>query len=167
MHHRLIFTILLLITSSCYTPFCSIPIENEQEKVLTNYAQQVANRNQLQLISVGNVTGSRNISYTMAFASDKNMTIEEAKKLITPIVSDFLAMLTSDPTMREYAQFLEIEAANPPRPANTCVKIAFWDHNFDRPMPPGLAEVRYEGGTYFYYERDPKTQALKLIHKED
>ena len=46
------------------------------------------------------------------------------------------------------------------------LKIAFWDHNVNRPKAPNLSEILFMKGTFYYYEANPKTQALVLVHEE-
>ena len=45
-------------------------------------------------------------------------------------------------------------------------KIAYWDKNVERPQAPHLAEIRFIGRILYYYEADPKTQALRLVLQE-
>ncbi|MBS0637169.1 MAG: hypothetical protein JSS12_06635 [Verrucomicrobia bacterium] len=170
MRYNLLICFLLL---SCQRYESEIPIEREANKVLTSYAQEVAIDTNLQLLSVKHVTSSMYVHYCMAFTSDKNITIAEGKKLIQPIVVNFLQKLNNDPTIQAYGEFCErgeIAKQNhfalPPRPANTAVKIAFWNHEMDRPKAPYLAEILFQDGSYHYYEADPETQALKLVLEE-
>jgi hypothetical protein len=44
--------------------------------------------------------------------------------------------------------------------------MSFWDKEWDRMMPPYIAEVRAHHGKIYYYQADPKTQQIQLIHEE-
>jgi hypothetical protein len=46
------------------------------------------------------------------------------------------------------------------------VRMSFWDKEWDRMMPPYIAEVRAHHGKIYYYQADPKTQQIQLIHEE-
>lgn len=49
---------------------------------------------------------------------------------------------------------------------NIGLRIAFWDENVDRPKAPFLSEIDFSENTFRYYQADPATQALKLVHEE-
>lgn len=49
---------------------------------------------------------------------------------------------------------------------SSSVRINFWTKNWDRIAPPYIAEIQAHHGTIYYYQSNPTTQELILVHEE-
>lgn len=170
IHCTFIITLLLCAFTGCYRSNYGPPTEVAKNYAIKKYALTIAKQHSFNLLMVNDVTSNYSAYYCMAFTSDQQLSLEQGKALAIPIVYDFLQMLSQDPAVKAYCdheiQTSKYRFASPPRPQNIGLKIAFWDQNVNRPKNPYLAEIMFESGFFHYYEADPDTQALRLIHKE-
>jgi hypothetical protein len=97
-------------------------------------------------------------------------TIQSGRALAVTFIKDYLNEMQNN---RDTATWYACERENWPSrysgklsPKYIGVRIAFWDENVERPKAPYLAEIDFYEDKFLYYEADPKTQALKLVHEE-
>ena len=134
------------------------------------YAREVGKAKGLELLVVGNVTDAMGIAYCLMMRSAKSMTYDEARPFAIGLVEDFWQMLHKIPEVQGYMDLRVRESRDSYTRElslkNVGYRLTFWDKEVNRPLPPYVAEVLFVAGTFYYYEADPKTQALRLIHKE-
>ena len=146
------------------------PMEKKVRLSIERYGREIEKSHDLKLLLVGSVTNTHS-EYCMFFTSDKEITLKQGQELAVSIVKDFLQMLLQNPVVKRYANWAKTYYISPtstysPTLDTVGLKIAFWDHNTNRPKAPFLAEIMFENRTFYYYEADPKTQALRLVHTE-
>lgn len=168
----------ILLVLSCLIGCCSCgrakyksgwPEENAVSYAIDDFGVQEAKRYGLKMLFVGNVTDSWDVHYCVTFLCDRAMRLEEGKKLARPILDDFYQMLTKEPKVRRYALRYLAYKGDDERPRLTdtvALKIAFWDKDVNRPKPPHLAQILFVNNTFYYYDADPHTQELRLMHQE-
>ena len=140
--------------------------------LIDDYAEAYCKKNNMELIHIGGFTdATKNIWFGMWLRSFSNQTLEDARVQVRALVKDFLHTLEND----ECAQFCLQETQNSifyRKTPNVAildllgVKIAYWDQNVNRPLPPYLAEITFYDHKFRYYQADPKTQALVLCFEE-
>ncbi len=112
-------------------------------------------------ISVGDLADSIHSAWGISFTSNKMMSLEDVRPLITVMITKLVRKIYQDPIFLESYK-IETFRKRPLGPDSVAFKLAFWDENVDRPLSPYLAQVRYADGQVYYYYADPKTQALSL-----
>jgi len=76
---------------------------------------------------------------------------------VVALVKDFLRALENDERAQAYLQELQNSASYRKRPNLTFldllgVKIAYWDQDVNRPLPPYLAEITFYDHKFRYYQ---------------
>ena len=132
----------LLVFTSCGTPYG----KHDHEECL--FGRHIATQYGLKLISLDNLTTSSCVKYALAFTSERSLSLQEAQLLAQHIVNDILAR------------------KNAPLSGEIGLKISFWDKEMNRIRPPAIAEIVFADSTFSYYQRDPESQAIRLVLKE-
>lgn len=113
--------------------------------------------------STGHLADAPAARWGLSFSSNQSMTIEEARPMAATMARALLHRLYHDPVFRK----LYAERGKSPRwPSELtnealAFRVAFWDSNIDRPLPPSIAQIRFCGDTISYYYADGATQALQ------
>ncbi len=139
---------------------------------IDDYAEAYCKKNNMELIHIGDFTeATKNVWFGIWLRSFSNQTLEDARVQVRALVKDFLHTLENDEYAQFYLQELQksISYRNTPNIAMLDllgVKIAYWDYDVNRPLPPYLAEITFYDHKFRYYQADPKTQALVLCFEE-
>ncbi len=166
------------LTESKYT---GTKEERKVSWVLDAYGNQVAKRYGMKFHREGNFLdfddpNENDVEYGLTFFSPHKLTLQEGRVFAAGLVADFFKKVNTDPGIRKY--WLEYKreynkkhswkkyTAAEPVIQQLALKVGFWDANVERPQHPYLADIRFHNATFFYYEADPKTQALKLVYQE-
>lgn len=146
----------LLLFISCFSFLCagskySYPEDeysNAAYEQMDHFAHKIAKEYDLKFLNTclhDVITGKESGPlghFGLLFTSRKNLTIEEGR-----ILAYKLALALSK------NKKLPID--------KQAFKIAFWDQEFDRPLFPYLADIRFFNELFHYSYADPKTQALE------
>lgn len=111
----------------------------------------------------GPLIDSRCVTWSLAFTSNKALTIEEARPLVQGLANSMWRLVQQDPA---FGQYLEADRGKPLERTYLGYKLAFWDADVNRPLSPYLAQVTLSGNEVLYFYADPKTQALLPPIKE-
>ncbi len=145
--------------------------EADLYQMVDDYATAYCKKNNTQLIDVGDFTNpSKHLWFGVWLTCGDAEDLQRGRTRAIAFVKDFSSTLQQSKVANEYFQQSKrnhrSETVDSINPNLFGVKIAYWDKNVNRPQPPYLAEVTYCRGTFYYYQADPKTQALNLIFKE-
>lgn len=158
--------------SSCESKYSGPDWAQDAYWMMDKYATKYGKAHDMDLVNVGNFDEKRyTMLYGLWFRSYSNLTLQEGKSLATNLVSDFLQTLQNNQQALRYLEesrrgvFVNIFPEKI-TPQTVGIKIAFWDKNVQRPLPPYLAEITFYDNTFRYYQTDPRTQALVLIKEE-
>lgn len=110
--------------------------------------------------------------YGLAFQSDRETTLDEARPFIQARMKEFIEKLRSDPVVKEQHAKMNKDfqrrkyppaITKQPEPFQVGWKLGFWDQNGERPKPPYIAEIHFKEGAFHYYLADTQTSALTLL----
>lgn len=135
------------------------------------YAKEFARNNNLYHFHTGDgVSSNRSWDLcTFALMSYDEMSIENAQKLAHRCVDNYIIFLKEQPSVHAYFPpgIKEFSELHPGFQTNYVgVRIGFWTKEMNRIMPPYIAEIRFFDNVYHYYQANPETQELILIHEE-
>ena len=130
---------------------------------LDNYGRKIATENSMKYLYQGNKGLP---CYFMTFSSGSNMSIDQGRALIIGVTASFLHMIPEDPDIKAFLEANKTQSYCQTGLENTGIRIDFWDKDMNRLKHPYLAEVLLINKTISYFEADPTTQALRLVHKE-
>src|SRR5437879_6104911 len=100
----LFFTIIFF--TSCTEPRYTGPDAQVQMNwAFDRYGEDIAKKQGLQLLIVGDVTDENHVEYCVAMRSKKNMTYDEARPFAIGLVEDFWQMLHKNPKVQKYLDF--------------------------------------------------------------
>lgn len=123
---------------------------------------------QHQMYYLGNCTGglvdSTDCGWSVNFIDNHNTNLADAKVKAKALAEILWKRVASDPSFITVQKMhashyswaspnLSIERIG--------FKIAFWDENVERPLPPYIAQIQFRHGKLLYFYADPATQALK------
>lgn len=158
---------LCLILGSCKHKYFGM--EADVDMAIDNYGQSLAKKTGMQFLLVGNSTNERGIVYCLTMRRYPKETLNEARILGANLVEEFVHMLQKSKEVKDYLK--EMKATRPWLPnvfslEDVGYRVDYWDKDINRPLPPYIAEIMFESGTFSYYEAEPETQKLKLVYKE-
>lgn len=145
--------------------------EKDATKEVIKFAEKYAKVRPMTLISSGNFFHlDPPASFGLWMADFSPVSLENGRLIAVKFVSEFWEEIQRNPAMVRYFKYnLEMY----PRfysgdlgLKDVCVRIAFWDSDTNRPLPPKIAEISFYKGVFYYYETDAKTQGLKLVLEE-
>ncbi len=181
MENRFIIHLLMSLVfflTSCQRPEAQ-RIFDAKHVALTKYGQSEAGKYHLKFILdsdlidsglISDVTPYKSTDYHLVFTSTKSTSLQQGRSIALPIVCDFSTMLQHDPAILAYYDYemgtIKRHFGEPPDLHNMSVRIAFWDHDVNRPKPPYLAQILFYNGVFHYFEADPETQSLRLVYHE-
>jgi hypothetical protein len=156
--------------------FYKSPRENVEvavKSMVEEYAKAYCKANDMQFLGLGNFLEGRNkIEFAMRLRSFSKQELQEVRSQAIALVQNFYKKVQTDESPKIYVeslkqlfprQYSEISVSDLDLIG---VKIVFWDKNFDRPVPPYVAEMVFYNKTFHYYEADPNTQSLHLVFEE-
>jgi hypothetical protein len=139
---------------------------DEKSKNLEAFGKQLAKKNGLKFLidGVGTVVDSTDVYWDMSFTSDRAMTIDDARPLVVSMIQDFWVKVNKDPIYKteldkRHAFYTYVDPNITPQRLG--FKLAFWDKNVDRPLPPYLAQIKVLKGVIQYYQANPKDQSFQ------
>ena len=139
------------------------------------YGTALAKKHGMIFHRAGNPTDFESAIYGLDIFDNHLKILEDGKMFIAPILRDFMNHLkTTDIILRYHLdhnmKFKTWKVFEPfterPDPSQMCLKIGYWDENFDRPQAPYLAQILFVEGFCNYYVAESDTQALKLVFRE-
>jgi hypothetical protein len=139
---------------------------DKRTKALETFGKQLANKNGMKYLiaGVGSVVDSRIVAWDISLTCDREMTVEQARPMVVNMIQDFWQKVNQDPV---FVTCLKIMHQKQPQydpvltPKRMGMKIAFWDKNVDRPLPPNLAQIKVMEGSIYYFQANPKDQSLQ------
>jgi len=176
MHKFASFTLLLisclLIFSSCIQSRYS-PVKKYRDRsiALENFGQSTARNFKLRFLFEGNYTTPNNTLSCVSFTDTKNVQLNQGRILATQLAENFTAFNLSNSVLKQsfqeaFESYSCTESFSDFVLKKLGFRITYWNENLDRPKAPYLAEIQFRDNTFYYYEADPQTQALKLIFEE-
>jgi hypothetical protein len=137
----------------------------ERDKSLANFGEQLAKKNGMKCLKthVGSIVDSKIVAWDISLLSDQQLTIEQARPMVVAMIKDFWKKVNDDPsfdnglkelhkTMSWYSPELT--------PKRLGIRIAFWDKDVNRPLPPYISQIKVLEGRIEYYQANPKDQSL-------
>lgn len=139
--------------------------------MLDKYATDYGKAHNMELIQIGKFKeSSHQMRFGIWLRAYSPVTLQAGRDLAAALVSNLWQTLKESPKAHTYfedtKQSIPKEYRNEMCVQNVGVKIAYWDKDVNRPLPPHLAEISFYDGKFHYYQADPKTQALNLILEE-
>lgn len=115
---------------------------------------------------VGTIVDSNEVAWDIGLIGNYKWDLNRGRLAIISIVEDFLYEITSNPVHNTYVKLhpkLSSQVWFNPllTPKRIGIKLAFWDENVDRPLPPYLAQIKVVEGKIFYYQANSKDQSLQ------
>ncbi len=174
--YRALTIIFLLMTTICNEAYGFWWTEDENEKALNNsraieasvkvFGQSWAKKNQG--VFLGSSCGAivdMTCGWDISVMTNQKLTIDEARPVIVKAIEGFLQLIYSNSGFqndvvdmrKRYPRWTIGDVA----PDKIGIKLAFWDENVDRPLPPYLAQVRVVGGKILYFEANAHDQSLR------
>ncbi len=143
--------------------------ESELFQKLDDFSVKYGRKYNTELIDVGDFTDPwQNVIYGVWLRSFDSDTLAQGRLKAVALVNELWHMIQTDPVSLNY--FAKVKGSkstlSAPVLKNVGVKIAYWDKNTNRPEQPYLAEIQFLNEKFSYYQADPNTQALLLIHEE-
>ena len=130
----------------------------------------LAGTHDMTFLFVGNVSYNHDVLYSLAFSSQKNLTLAEGRKLASDVTKEFWSMLQDSESVQRHLELLQSTNLNVNKEkvdlARVAFRIGFWDDDVNRPKPPSLAAIFLVNKMFYYYQADPETQGLRLVLKE-
>ncbi len=148
------------------------PKERQASWMIDAFATQYCQKHNMQLIHIGDFTEPlHNIAFGLWLRSFSSQTLDEGRLEALHLVNDFLLLLQNDDRAKSYYDSRKEYSRNKREPDTITlsavgVKIAYWNKEVHRPLPPHLSEVSFYDNTFYYYVADPETQALQLLAQE-
>lgn len=151
------------------------PEERAMSWELDSYASKLAQTYGMKFHRVGDTTEDQESDYFISFQDQHRITLEEGKIFAATFAENFLHKLRTDPIVLKYHEKTQNQRKKmryPPFISDEIVprqmgfQIGYWDENVERPQKPYLAQILFVGGIFYFYEADPKTQALQLVYEE-
>jgi len=143
---------------------------------LDNCCESIAKKYHLTFHRFGNFTEEwETYTYGFSFIGSQKLNLDQSRILGAQVFEKLFKILRTAPEIERYQQdqkeYYKDAASHPPLTDKvelfqTRLKIAFWDENVDRPLPPNIAQILFIDNAFHYYEADPKTQSLRLVMKE-
>lgn len=138
------------------------------EIVMRKSSEEIAKENHWELLHIGTnhfVDANPKVTWVADFMSRQKMTREQLQPIIEKVARIYERQLLADIVFEEYHAFMRsIYPKSYKKYASKgqiAFKLTFWDENFDRPLYPYIAQVRYVAGEIFYYYANTETQALE------
>lgn len=136
------------------------------ERMIDDFGKKLAQKNEMKFLrsGVGAIVNSNLTAWDLSLTSNKNWTIEQARPIIVSMIKEFLNLVLDNPDIENYIKKI---SSNRPSfnselsPRRIGFKLAFWDENVDRPLPPYLAQIKVMEGKIFYFYANPKDQSLQ------
>jgi hypothetical protein len=150
-------------------------IVNLKQQVLEKqiaYGERIAKQNNLKLLLTGYPACFISPTFNISFADYHNtITVNQGREQTVSLISDFWNMLQASSEVHcLYEAMLKARFFYVPAELTleqVSLRLTYWDEaTMTRRMPPYLAEIRFKNQKLYYYEADPQTQELKLIHEE-
>lgn len=157
----------------CFEPkYYGPEYERNTSWMIDEYAHNYCKNRPMELLHVGNFTDAPNhyILFGLWLRSYAKQNLQEARLEAVTLVQDFWKTIEHD--TRSIVSFEQSKKFMPPEYRDRLslnlvgVKIAYWDKNVNRPLPPYISEVTFYNSTFCYYEADPRTQALRIVLEE-
>lgn len=133
---------------------------------LEHFGKHLAKRYHMEYLNkgVGTVVESRKVIWDLSLMSHHPMTIEQARPVIVSMMNEFWQKATQDPYMQREIYELRTQKILPDlvlTPESLGLKIAFWDKDVNRPLPPYLGRIIVAEGKIRYYMANPRDQSLE------
>jgi hypothetical protein len=130
------------------------------------FGKQVAQKYKMKFLNkgVGSVVDSKKVAHDISIMADRHWTIDQARPVITAIMNEFWHKVATDPVFARDAQELQrITKYYDPvlTPSRIGLRLAFWDKDVNRPLPPYVCLVIVSEGQIRYYTANPKDQSLQ------
>ena len=135
----------------------------KSEAATTTFAQQFAQQNGFEFIQ----TAACAMKYTspqltFALASERQITLEEAQKLLKTCVSSFLKAVVPNRDVQRFVRDYEFAREKKFKIQAIGVRISFWDEKVRRRMPPYIADMQFFEGAYHYYQSNEKQELVEI-----
>jgi hypothetical protein len=149
--------------------------EQERDWALDTYCQKLAKEHQLQFFRVGPFNPFCTIwyHYGFSFLGSQKLALREARLLGATVMQSLIHELNTSSMVRsarenefKWKSHWNTDVNQEIPLKETCMKIAFWDENYDRIQPPHIAQIAFLEEKLQYFEADPQTQKLRLIFSE-
>jgi hypothetical protein len=158
-----------------FLAFCVIPkpelqarrrIDEEGMHQLALFGNKLAKKHGLIYLNkgVGSVVDSKNVAWDLSLMGYQQITLEQARSFVVPIIEDFWHQVTTNPIFVAYLKNAHsIMDWYDPRltPKRIGIKIALWDANIDRYPAPYISQIKICDGLVHYYQADSKDQSLQ------
>lgn len=161
----------LLLTTLCsfiggFYKSEAVVYDEEARAKMTRFGTSWAKKNGMVFLktALGSLVDSEEGTWCLNIASDRNMTIEEARGMVNELAASMWSFVNRDPVYKKSLKLnSEMLSKLSPHLTYDCIafKIAFWDSNIDRPLYPNLAQIQLKEGKLLFFYADPQTQALK------
>lgn len=163
-----LFWLYVLVHKATKSKYNGPQYSTDVQWMIDDFTTQWCKTHNAELIDIGNFREkSSNIEYGFWLRSYSSQPLPEAQHDAKALVASFWNMLENDKRTLVYFEKTKRTIREHLREKLSVglvgVKIAYWDKDENRPLPPYVAEVVFYDNTFYYYQADPETQALKLI----
>jgi|GEM_PF-2813917 len=151
------------------------PEERAMEWSLDAYCKKLGKKHDLQFFRVGDFSNSKVVHYYgFSFIGHQKVSLEKGRILALEISDELFSHICSSQEVkkfrpvinREWADFYNLKLPDEPTIGEVCFKIAFWDENNDRIVPPAIAQIIFIDGKFHYYRADPETGGVVEVFQE-
>lgn len=166
------FTLSVLFLTFSQTRVEAAPKEfDKRTKALDALGKQLAKKNGMKFLiaGVGSVVDSKKVAWDLSLTCDREMTVDQARPMVVNMIQDFWQTVNQDPVFVACMKYMhQKQPGYDPvlTPKRMGMKIAFWDKNVDRPLPPNLAQIKVMEGSIYYFQANPKDQSLQNPYVE-
>lgn len=147
--------LLLFALAGCGEQNCgqeSHPLQSTLERSIHINGAQVAKEQELQLLSIANVTNRENTQYRLAFSCKKGLCVDTARRMGVYAVKRFVEL------MEESNEPINLDAIE--------LKIHFVDKKNKPIAQPYVAQLVFNDAQFYYYKVDSTTKNKRLALRE-
>lgn len=135
---------------------------------LQNYGKSVKIQKKYIQFTTFETVGKKNATYSITFVNNIKESLKNARILGVNMVEDFFNMLKNDSDIQEaikerckdpdYSKEITLE--------NIACTMKFQDKKGNWTLPPSIAKIQFEDGTFYYYEALPATDDMNVVYEE-
>jgi hypothetical protein len=165
----LYFLSFVILFLSCIRPkYDSHKISDNLYGAIDHFIEPYAAKKGMKVVLIGPPTETYDVNFGFLLSSSNRMNLPQGRLLAYDVFDHFFHMLQKSPEVDALVEYYNTHYKNYPGCTSDqiCFRIDFWDEKVDRIMPPHLGQILVEKNTFYYYEADPKTLVLRLVHQD-
>lgn len=144
--------------------------EQELYQGIEKYALTYADSHKMQLVNVGLFGELEKSTLLWSFWLRASHTdqLQDCRKQMIYLAKDYWTFLKKNPFAKvSFENSTRFKDLNGKMVIKLCgIKIDYWNSFNNRPPLPYIAQAFFRDGKFYYYQADPRTQALVLIKEE-